>query len=639
MFYGISGRLMAVMLVLSLLPILAAVTGWVSKSRIEKPLDQAIARNLTFSDVQVRARALSQMLFGLLIYDIDDDEKLDAEQRERIASLLTQFDALAPVLDATVSEFRQQVPDTRMNNLSDTQFRDIVGSIADQTNAVLGALDADTRVHQMIGERLVAVSEAVTLIESITLPGNQQGGDVYSGVLQIRAGARRLRVIARALASSDSSENADTASADFAATLRSMVASTATLGDASIQNQMAAPLSSLFALGNALGEESLFTSVDQSARLHNEQIDSRRRIQQLREQLNMQLIVVEEANNTAVRDLVVRADSALSSTRNWLTITAVVSVVLSMTFIYFYVYRVLLRRFRGLSDATMQLGRGDLEVEIEHAGDDELSDIASALEVFRERSRRLRENETVLVSRSAELEQVNAELDKFAYVASHDLRAPLRAVENLAGFLYEDIGDIIPAESKEHLSMITQRIKRLDALLSSLLEYSRVGRMHQPLERVEVLECITDVVQMVRDDRFEILVHGSEFVVFTYRTPMELILRNLIDNAQKHHDGESGTIHIVSKRVEGQLEFEVRDDGPGIPVQFQDRVFGMFQTLKPRDDIEGSGMGLAILLKTVESYGGSIRVDSNPDVARGSVFKFTWPVFDAHNLPADALSG
>lgn len=623
------------LLLLSLLPTLAAVIGWVAKNRIEEPLDQAVARNLTFSDIQVQARALSQMLFGLLVYDIEVDQQLDPEKRNRIDSLLAQFDALAPTLDAAVEEFREQVPESRITSVSQTSFRDTVNAISSRTNEVTELIDANVRRRQEIGERVVAVSEAAADIESVTLPGDLQGGDVYADVLNIRAGARRLNVLATALANSEAATGVDTASTDFAATLREMVAITATLGDVSIRRDLAKPLSDLFMLGNAMGEDSLFFSVQQTRSLRAELDETLRTVQQLREQLNMQLIVVEEANNTAVRDLVIRADLALSGTRTWLVVTALLSVFVALTFTYFYVYRVLLRRFRRLSNATMRLGRGDLGVEIEHVGEDELSDIANALEVFRDRSRRLLENENALVTRSEELEQVNAELDKFAYVASHDLRAPLRAIENLAGFLHEDIGDSIPADSQKHLNMITQRIQRLDSLLSALLEYSRVGRMQQPIERVELLECVSDCVTMIRDDRFEILVHAAEMTVFTYRTPMELILRNLIDNAQKHHDQDTGTIDVTVTRIDKMLEFEVRDDGPGIPLQFQERVFEMFQTLKPRDDLEGSGMGLAILLKTVDSYGGAISVDSDPDMARGAKFTFTWPVFDAHELPSD----
>jgi signal transduction histidine kinase len=109
----------------------------------------------------------------------------------------------------------------------------------------------------------------------------------------------------------------------------------------------------------------------------------------------------------------------------------------------------------------------------------------------------------------------------------------------------------------------------------------------------------------------------------TLATPFEQILRNLFSNAIKHHDRDLGVVRLECQAIDNQFfEFSVSDDGPGIPVRFQERVFGMFQTLKSRDELEGSGMGLALIKKLVETYGGTIKVFSD---GRGCRFTFTWP--------------
>ena len=107
------------------------------------------------------------------------------------------------------------------------------------------------------------------------------------------------------------------------------------------------------------------------------------------------------------------------------------------------------------------------------------------------------------------------------------------------------------------------------------------------------------------------------------RTPLETVLRNLINNAIKHHDRADGHVHIVAEEHDDFVEFCVIDDGPGIHPQYHERIFELFQTLKPRDQVEGSGMGLAIVKKTVENYGGSITVESTE--GEGATFRFTWP--------------
>jgi signal transduction histidine kinase len=108
--------------------------------------------------------------------------------------------------------------------------------------------------------------------------------------------------------------------------------------------------------------------------------------------------------------------------------------------------------------------------------------------------------------------------------------------------------------------------------------------------------------------------------------PLQRILSNLIGNAIKHHDKPQGRIGLTMKEEKGFYAFAVRDDGPGIPTQFHDQIFKMFQTLRPRDQVEGSGMGLAMARKTVELFGGALSVESNSD--RGCTFRFTWPIED-----------
>jgi PAS domain S-box-containing protein len=247
---------------------------------------------------------------------------------------------------------------------------------------------------------------------------------------------------------------------------------------------------------------------------------------------------------------------------------------------------------------------------------DEQGDIVGTFGVSRDISERKRIEE--------ELERSNKELDEFAYVASHDLRSPLEGIKNLAKWIAEDNDDILPDASKRHLEQMQQRMDRLDLLLSDLLEYSRAGRVHGVIMEVDTANLVADMAAVLSPAAgFQISSHGDMPKLRTARTPLEQVLRNLIDNAVKHHDGEGGTVKVSCRDADEFYEFAVTDDGPGIAPEFHDQIFKLFETLKPRDEVEGSGMGLSVIRKIVESYGGKVTVESPGD--RGTTFRFTWP--------------
>ncbi len=229
-----------------------------------------------------------------------------------------------------------------------------------------------------------------------------------------------------------------------------------------------------------------------------------------------------------------------------------------------------------------------------------------------------------------ELEAINSELDDFAYIASHDLKSPLRGIGQLAGWIEEDLQDRLDDETRENLTLIRSRINRMETLLEDLLAYSRVSRTKDEVAEVDTKALITDIFDlMATPARMSLQLADDMPTLQTHRTPLELVLRNLISNAIKHHDKAEGLISLSAKNVDGGYEFNVSDDGPGIPPDQQQRIFEMFQTLKPRDEVEGSGMGLAMVKKTVESFGGWITVES--DGNSGCMFRFFWPLTLSNN--------
>ncbi len=227
--------------------------------------------------------------------------------------------------------------------------------------------------------------------------------------------------------------------------------------------------------------------------------------------------------------------------------------------------------------------------------------------------------------RTVELQRSNKELDQFAYIASHDLKAPLRAIDNLAGWIAEDAAALLPPQSQEHFAKLKSRVRRMEKLLDDLLAYSRAGRhLHQP-EWVDTEELVRDVTSLLAPPSgFVLDVPAPLPKVFSERVPLETVLRNLIGNAIKHHEQpHAASVTISAQGEDGWIEFTIQDNGPGIEPQHHDRIFQVFQTLKPRDQVEGSGMGLAVVKKIIESRGGRIQVISQP--GQGAAFCFTWP--------------
>jgi len=244
------------------------------------------------------------------------------------------------------------------------------------------------------------------------------------------------------------------------------------------------------------------------------------------------------------------------------------------------------------------------------------------ISVNKQNARELSHARDDLSFKVAKLQQANADLDQFAYVASHDLKSPLNGISQLVGWIEEDCKDILPKESIEHLGLLKSRSKRMLSLLNDLLDYSRIGRDEHETESIILKDLVEDVFDLQsHTDDFTCKAPGVKMVL--QRIPFEMVMRNLISNAVKHHDKNEGNININLERVNGFYQIKVSDDGPGIPPELHEKALEMFQTLKSRDEVEGSGMGMAMVKKMVEHHGGTMKIDSPG--GRGTTIVLTWP--------------
>lgn len=221
------------------------------------------------------------------------------------------------------------------------------------------------------------------------------------------------------------------------------------------------------------------------------------------------------------------------------------------------------------------------------------------------------------------LKKRNQELDRFAYVTSHDLKAPLRAIANLATWLGEDLSGNISEESQHHLNLMQSRVERMDGLIKGLLEYSRVGRTKHSVTSVSAKDLLTNVIDSLSvPPGIEIAIAPGMPTLNTDAISLQQVFSNLIDNAVKYHHRDRGKIEISVRQLDDLYEFAVADDGPGIELQHHERIFTIFQTLQARDKFESTGIGLSIVKKILEERGNTIRVES--ELGKGATFYFTW---------------
>ena len=234
-------------------------------------------------------------------------------------------------------------------------------------------------------------------------------------------------------------------------------------------------------------------------------------------------------------------------------------------------------------------------------------------------------HEQASIEQATRLEQSNRDLDQFAYVASHDLKAPLRGIANLAQWLEEDLGEKVSGESREHLTLLRGRVNRMEALIEGVLTYSRAGRLRDEIEYVDTGSLVATVVDLLAPaSSVKVNVQSRLPSLLTERLPLQQVFMNLIGNAIKYGARVSPIVTVAAEERGDMAHFKVTDNGPGIAPQYHERIWQIFQTLAPRDEIEGTGIGLSVVRKLVETRGGRAWVEST--VGEGSTFHFTWPL-------------
>ena len=222
------------------------------------------------------------------------------------------------------------------------------------------------------------------------------------------------------------------------------------------------------------------------------------------------------------------------------------------------------------------------------------------------------------------LEKSNAELDKFAYVVSHDLKAPLRAIGNLTGCIEEDFSDTLPTEALNHFNTIKNRVSRMEGLINGILDYAKANKNTGNVESFKSDDLVKETIELIGVPENAIInIREGMPSIQAEKIKLQQVFMNIINNAIKYNDKTDIQVEVGSEDYGNEWMFYVKDNGPGIEPRYHDKIFIIFQTLNARDEVESRGVGLAIVKKIIEDEGGKISIDS--DLERGAKFIFTWP--------------
>jgi light-regulated signal transduction histidine kinase (bacteriophytochrome) len=223
-----------------------------------------------------------------------------------------------------------------------------------------------------------------------------------------------------------------------------------------------------------------------------------------------------------------------------------------------------------------------------------------------------------------ELEAMNKELDSFSYSVSHDLRAPLRAVDGYARMLEEDYRERLDAEGQRLLGVVREASTRMGRLIDDLLAFSRLGRQEIAARRIDMVGLVAEVIAESKGDSSAVIEVGALPPAQADRPMLKQVWLNLVGNALKYSGKRDAPLVQIDGKAEGEeLVYSVRDNGAGFDMRYADKLFGVFQRLHRVDEFPGTGVGLAIVQRVVARHGGRVWAQGRP--GEGACFYFTLP--------------
>jgi len=270
-------------------------------------------------------------------------------------------------------------------------------------------------------------------------------------------------------------------------------------------------------------------------------------------------------------------------------------------------------RILKMVEMANTIAKGNYKVQVKDKGNDELSEL----------TRSLNHMAIVLEQNISLLKRKNIELDQFAHIVSHDLKAPLRGIDNVLSWIEEDHAHQIPVKVHEYLQLIKGRVNKSENLIQGILSYARIGKDAYDNELINTSGLVSEILETLpTKPGLKVTVESNMPSLNSEKVPLTQVFSNLISNAIKYHNKQKGQVNIFYKENNSYYEFFVQDDGVGIAESYHKKIFGIFQTLVQKDSFESTGVGLAIVKKILDDRNEQIYLTSQPGI--GTTFSFTW---------------
>lgn len=355
-------------------------------------------------------------------------------------------------------------------------------------------------------------------------------------------------------------------------------------------------------------------TLDESSRKYNELFETKLRKEvgkKLNDEIRQHFFSLDNYEYKIRHENRVALQKSLRDTRVITLLLTIISIIIALLSSFYFIH-VITGRISKMVNQAETISKGEFTV-IEDKKKDELNQLSISLNTM---SQTLQKNFN-------ELTKKNIELDQFAYVVSHDLKAPMRGIANIISWIEEDHDHELTPDLKKNLMLIKGRTIRLENMINGLLEYARVGKIRKGDEMVNINSLVKELIDLLVPPGYDIKIEGEMPVIRTEKLHIQQVLSNLISNCVKYNNNPHPYSIISCKENKDHYIFSVSDNGPGIEEQYFDKIFVIFQTLQERDAFESTGVGLAIVKKIIDDYKCEINIRS--EKGKGTTFSFTWP--------------
>ena len=626
-----------VVLVLALTSILAIAVSTTINQRIANTFDNYVEQSLpaleTLNQVEQRTQHIEDVLSTL--YLLDTMPALSAASEDLVATL-DEISGLESKLKPLLSSL------SRSNLLQErtTLLLDLHSDIAREQQTLREQIETRVRI-QSSQATLLSLTETLLLDIDLNMTAlkareEEQRGSI-DDLQKLDSTLQRVPMLLAQTLGSDSALRVAANQREIDLIVRDTTTVLQGIEDAELRASLSALLKQLYRESQPDG--GFFPSKSRYLRL---QQDMRRASAGFIERLSA-FSATSRSLSDQIRDQQTDVLNDLSgSVRLGVTGAMVLSVLVLgiASLVYYYIMpRYLIRPLNEIAGAIKNLSRGDVSYTGPTTHIEELAQVEEALEMFSRYRKALAEREKALHEANMALDESARKQQLFIRVASHDLRSPMRGIKNLSDILRDELKDSDIDSALEIVSRIERRSDGMMRLLDDLLDYLALENMEGIAETLPLrstIESHIDLLSKPAGSQIEFLCPDTH--VSLHWAPLLTVLRNLVDNAIKHHDRDLAHIRLsVSIERQRWLIVEIEDDGPGIAPEYHERVFRAFETLQPKDQTLSSGLGLAVILRFVENSGGSISLESPIKDNRGCRFTLSWPLLSDESTSDTAV--